>query len=42
MACIDIVGTTSLCDCRLFCSDRVEMEAFILEITAAISIPSKT
>ena len=39
---IDIGGTGSLCERRLLVSDLLDMDTFILGITAAISIPSNT
>lgn len=41
-ACIDMGGAASLCERRLLDSHLLEMETFILGITAPMSIPSNT
>lgn len=41
-ACIDMSGAASLCEWRLAISDLLAMAILILEVTAAMSIPSNT
>lgn len=41
-ACIDMGGAASLCEWRLGISDLLAMAILILEVTAAMSIPSNT